>query len=71
MEDDRVKAIREPKACAKCLAVHSRKDPGGADVEKQFPLHLKAVCWAYHCDDCADIVIGALLHQVAYEPSDE
>jgi hypothetical protein len=56
-----VDAIREPDACPKCFERMGLDNPGGENIKKRFPKHLKAICWAYLCDGCAAIVAAAAL----------
>jgi hypothetical protein len=56
-----VQTLREPAACQRCYTAQSRDMAGGADIKKHYPKHLKAICWAYTCDACAEIVIEAIL----------
>lgn len=53
-----VQAIREPDACPRCYGIHSRND--GLGTAKVPPEHLKAICWAYLCDACAEIVVASV-----------
>jgi len=55
-----LEAIRTVDACPKCYERMVRDNPGGEDIKKRFPKHLKAICWAYLCDACMGIVIEAL-----------
>lgn len=55
-----VAKMRELDACSACHARMAADNPGGVDIKKKFPAHLKAICWAYHCDACAAIVAAAL-----------
>lgn len=55
-----VEALRQADACPRCYERMARDNPGGTDIRKQFPTHLKAICWAYLCDACAEIVVAAI-----------
>lgn len=53
-------ALREADACPKCYERMTRDNPGVTDIKKTFGKHLKAICWAYLCNDCAEIVTLAI-----------
>ena len=53
-----LKALREAEACPRTLTVVTRPTmPGYNNVPANF---LKAVSWAYLCDACATLMLGAI-----------
>lgn len=55
-----IELLRSPDACQACYERMVRDNPGETDIKKKFPSHLKAICWAYHCDNCARILLENL-----------